>query len=54
VKEYGVDGVVNGAKHTLSFAILLRGAGERKAKQNATTGQEVRHGDIDKLSAIVS
>jgi hypothetical protein len=37
----------------LSFAILLRGVGARKAKQNATTRQEARHGVIDKLSAIV-
>jgi hypothetical protein len=51
--EKGADGVVDGAKHTLCFAILLGSVGIRMAKQNATTGQEGRHGVIDEFSAIV-
>jgi len=51
--EEGVDGVVDGPKHTLSFAILLGSVRARMAKQNAATGQEGRHGFIDELSAIV-
>jgi hypothetical protein len=35
--EKGVDGVVDGAKHTLGFAILLGSVGERMAKQNVAT-----------------
>jgi hypothetical protein len=38
-----------GAKHTLSFAILVRSVGVGKAKQNAATGQEARHGVINEL-----
>ena len=51
--EEGADGVVDGAKHTLSFAILLGSVRARMAKQNAATGQEGRHGIIDELGAIV-
>jgi len=47
------DGVVDGAKHTLSFAILLGNVGARMAKQNAMTGQEGGHGVFYELSAIV-
>ena len=42
--EKGADGVVDGAKHALSFAVLLGGVGTRMAKQNAAAGQEGRHG----------
>ena len=52
--EKGADGVVDGPKHTPSFAILLGSVGARMAKQNATTGQEGRHGIIDELGAIVA
>jgi hypothetical protein len=51
--EKGADGVVDGAKHTLSFAILLGSVGARMAKQNVATRQEGRHGVIYELSAIV-
>ena len=51
--EKGADGVVDGVKHTLSFAILLGSVGARMAKQNVATGQEGRHGIIDELGAIV-
>ena len=51
--EKGADGVVDGVKHTLSFAILLGSVGARMAKQNAATRQEGRHGVIDELDAIV-
>ena len=51
--EKSADGVVDGAKHTLSFAILLGNVGARMAKQNAMTGQEGGHGVFYELSAIV-
>jgi len=50
--EKSADGVVDGAKHTLSFAILLGNVGARMAKQNAMTGQG-GHGVFYELSAIV-
>ena len=43
----GVDSVVDGVKHTLSFAILLRSVEVGKAKQNAATRHEARHGIIN-------
>ena len=54
MKEHGADGVVCGAKHTFSLAILRRGIRTREAERNAIASEEGGGSMVNELGPIIS
>ena len=54
MKEHGADGVVGGAKHAFSLAILWRGIGTREAERNAMASEEGGGSMVNELGPIIS
>ena len=53
MKEHGTDGVVCGAKHAFSLAILWRGIGTREAERNAMASEEGGGSMVNELGPII-
>ena len=54
MKEHGADGVVGGAKHAFSLAILRRGIRTREAEHNAIASEEGGGSMVNELGPIIS
>jgi len=54
MKEHGADGVVCGAKHAFSLAILWRGIRTREAERNAIASEEGGGSMVNELGPIIS
>ena len=53
MEEHGADGVVGGAEHAFSLAVLWGGIGAGEAEQNAMAGEERGGGVVNKLGPII-
>jgi hypothetical protein len=54
LKQKGTHGVIGGANHPLSLAILRRGVWTRHAELNAVREEEIAGGGVIKLATIVT
>ena len=54
MKEHGADGVVCGAKHAFSLAILRRGIRTREVERNAIASEEGCGSMVNELGPIIS
>ena len=53
INQKCANGVVQGAKHALSFAVLSRCVGARDTEKNLAAGQEGSGGIVDELGPII-
>jgi len=53
MEEHGADGVVGGAEHAFSLAVLWGGIGAGEAEHNAMAGEERVGGVVNKLGLII-
>jgi hypothetical protein len=54
VEQQGVDGVVDGTKYAIGFAILLGSVGVGEAQADAVAGEEISGGPIEELGVVIS